>query len=123
MRAAGKVDVVIDPVGGDRMTDSLRSLKEGGRLVVVGFTAGSIPEVKVNRLLLNNVSVVGAGWGAYVLSKPALNAEIQREIDALTASGHVRPIVGARLPLERAAEALELIDGRRAVGKVVLEVR
>jgi NADPH:quinone reductase len=123
VRAAGKVDVVVDPVGGDRMTDSLRSLKEGGRLVVVGFTAGSIPEVKVNRLLLNNVSLVGAGWGAYVLSKPALNAEIQREIDGLIASGHVRPIVGARLPLERASEALELIDGRRAVGKVVLDVR
>jgi NADPH:quinone reductase len=121
--AAGKVDMVVDPVGGDRMTDSLRSLKEGGRLVVVGFTAGSIPEVKVNRLLLNNVSVVGAGWGAYVLSKPALNAEIQREIDKLIASGHVRPIVGARLPLERATEALEIIDSRRAVGKVVLDVR
>jgi NADPH2:quinone reductase len=123
VRAAGKVDIVIDPVGGDRLVDSLRCLKEAGRHVVVGFTAGSIPEVKVNRLLLNNVSIVGAGWGAYVLSKPALNAEIQREIDTLIASGHVRPIVGARLPLERAAEALELIDGRRAVGKVVLDVR
>ena len=122
MREAGRADLVIDPVGGDRMTDSLRSLKEEGRLVVVGFTGGSIPEVKVNRLLLNNVSVVGAGWGAYVLSKPALNAEIQGKIDELVASGHVRPIVGARLPLERAAEALELIDGRRALGKVVLEV-
>jgi NADPH2:quinone reductase len=104
------------------MTDSLRSLNEEGRLVVVGFTGGSIPEVKVNRLLLNNVSVVGAGWGAYVLSKPALNADIQGKIDELIASGHVRPIVGARLPLERAAEALVLIDGRRALGKVVLEL-
>ena len=102
-REAGRADLVIDPVGGDRMTDSLRSLKEEGRLVVVGFTGGSIPEVKVNRLLLNNLSVVGAGWGAYVLSKPALNAEIQAKIDELVASGHVRPIVGARLPLERAA--------------------
>ena len=121
--SGGGVDVVIDPVGGDRLVDSLRCLKEEGRLVVVGFTAGSIPEVKVNRLLLNNVSVVGAGWGAYVLSKPPMNAEIQAEIDKLIASGHVRPIVGACLPLERAAEALELIDGRRAVGKIVLEVR
>ena len=123
VREAGRVDLVIDPVGGDRMVDSLRCLREEGRLVVVGFTAGSIPEVKVNRLLLNNVSVVGAGWGAYTLSKPALNAEIQGKIDGLIDSGHVRPIVGARLPLERAAEALEIIDGRRAVGKVVLEVR
>src|SRR3954470_3715869 len=118
----GGADLIIDPVGGDRFTDSLRSLNEQGRLVVVGFTGGSIPEVKVNRLLLNNVSVVGAGWGAYVLPKPELNAEIQGKIDELIASGHVRPIVGARRPLEQAAEALELIDGRRALGKVVLEV-
>src|SRR3954464_7351616 len=117
VREAGRADLVIDPVGGDRMTDSLRSLKEEGRLVVVGFTGGSIPEVKVNRLLLNNVSVVGAGWGAYVLSKPALNADIQARIDELIASGHVRPIVGPSCELERAAEAPELIDSRRARGR------
>ena len=60
--SGGGVDIVVDPVGGDRFTDSLRSLREGGRLVVVGFTGGSIPEVRVNRLLLNNTEVVGAGW-------------------------------------------------------------
>ena len=118
----GGVDLVLDPVGGDRFTDSLRSLREEGRVVVVGFTGGSIPEVKVNRLLLNNTEVIGAGWGAYVMSKPKLNQEIGVEIDALIESGHVRPLVGARFPLERAAEALELIDGRRALGKVVLEL-
>ncbi len=61
---------MIDPVGGDRFTDSLRSLRECGRVVVVGFTEGSIPEVKVNRLLLNNTEVIGAGWGAYVMPSP-----------------------------------------------------
>ncbi len=66
----GGVDVVFDPVGGDRFTDSLRSLRAGGRLVVVGFAGGSIPEVKVNRLLLGNIDVVGAGWGAYALGPP-----------------------------------------------------
>ena len=66
----------IDPVGGDRFTDSLRSLREGGRLVVVGFTGGSIPEVRVNRLLLNNLEVVGAGWGAFVMGKRDVNREI-----------------------------------------------
>jgi NADPH:quinone reductase len=121
--SGGGVDVIVDPVGGDRFTDSLRSLGEGGRLVVVGFTGGSIPEVKVNRLLLNNVDVVGAGWGAYVLPKPQMFAEIGAGLDRLIASGHVRPIVGARFPLERAAEALNLIDGRGALGKVVLDVR
>jgi NADPH2:quinone reductase len=120
--SGGGVDVVLDPVGGERFTDSLRSLREGGRVVVVGFTEGSIPEVKVNRLLLRNTEVVGAGWGAYVLSKPQMNGEIAAALDGLIARGFVRPIVGARFPLERASEALELIDGRGATGKVVLDV-
>lgn len=119
----GGVDVVIDPVGGDRFTDSLRSLREGGRVVVVGFTGGSIPEVRVNRLLLNNVEVVGAGWGAFVMGKPDINAEIGAAVNDLVDKGFVRPIVGARFPFEQAAEALELIDNRGATGKVVLEVR
>src|SRR5215208_2204628 len=120
--SGGGVDVVLDPVGGDRFTDSLRSLGEGGRAVVVGFTGGSIPEVRVNRLLLNNLDVVGAGWGAYVLAKPEVNREIGEGVLALAERGFVAPIVGARFPLERAAEALELIDGRGALGKVVLDV-
>jgi NADPH2:quinone reductase len=121
--SGGGVDVVIDPVGGDRFTDSLRSLREGGRLVVVGFTGGSIPEVKVNRLLLNNAEVVGAGWGAYVMGKPQLNRDIGAALDPLIADGFVRPIVGERFALEDAASALAVIDDRRATGKVVLDVR
>jgi NADPH:quinone reductase len=120
--SGGGVDVVIDPVGGDRFTDSLRSLREGGRVVVVGFTGGSIPEVRVNRLLLNNTEVVGAGWGAFVFGKPDINREIGEAVNKLVDEGFVRPIVGARFPLEQAAEALELIDGRGATGKVVLEL-
>jgi NADPH:quinone reductase len=121
--SGGGVDVVVDPVGGDRFTDSLRSLAEGGRCVVLGFTGGSIPEVRVNRLLLNNLEVVGAGWGAYVMGKPEVNREIGEAVLRLVDDGSVRPIVGARFPLERASEALELLDGRGATGKVVLDVR
>jgi NADPH2:quinone reductase len=121
--SGGGVDLVIDPVGGDRFTDSLRSLAEGGRLVVVGFTGGSIPEVRVNRLLLNNTEVIGAGWGAYVLSKPDLNQEIGAALAELVEGGFVRPIVGASFTFERAADALALIDSRGATGKVVLDVR
>jgi NADPH:quinone reductase len=119
----GGVDVVLDPVGGDRFTDSLRSLRPDGRLVVVGFTGGAIPEVRVNRLLLGNVEVVGAGWGAYALARPELCREIGAALGRLIEQGFVRPIVGARFPLERAAEALQTIDERRATGKVVLDIQ
>jgi NADPH2:quinone reductase len=121
--SGGGVDMVLDPVGGDRFTDSLRSLREDGRLVVVGFTGGSIPEVKVNRLLLGNTDVVGAGWGAYVMGKPKLNREIGAIVTGMIEEGFIRPVVGERFPLDRAAEALKAIDERRATGKVVLDVR
>ena len=119
----GGVDVVLDPVGGDRFTDSLRALREDGRLIVVGFTGGSIPEVKVNRLLLNNTEVVGAGWGAYVMGKPQLNREVGAAIGRMVQEGFIRPVVGERFPLEQAGEALRALEERRATGKVVLEVR
>jgi NADPH2:quinone reductase len=121
--SGGGIDIVIDPVGGERFTDSIRSLREEGRVVVVGFTEGSIPEVRVNRLLLNNVEIIGAGWGAYVMAKPQVTREIGDVLDRLIAEGHVRPIVGARFPLEQTADALKLIDGRGATGKIVLSVR
>src|SRR5215218_1542527 len=102
--SGGGVDIVIDPVGGDRFTDSLRSLREEGRVVVIGFTGGSIPEVRVNRLLLNNTEVIGAGWGAFVMGKPDVNREIGEAVNRLVDEGHVRPIVGARFPLDQAAD-------------------
>jgi NADPH:quinone reductase len=119
----GGVDLVIDPVGGDRFTDSLRALGETGRVVVVGFTGGSIPEVRVNRLLLGNTEVIGAGWGAYAMPKPHFNREVGAAIDRLIERGYVCPLVGARFAFEDAASALNCIDARQATGKVVLDVR
>ena len=120
--SGGGVDVVLDPVGGDRFTDSLRSLREGGRVVVVGFTGGSIPEVRVNRLLLGNTEVVGAGWGAYVMSKPDVTREIGAEIAELIDRGFVRADRRGTLPARAGRRGAEAIDGREATGKVVLEV-
>lgn len=120
--SGGGVDVVLDPVGGDRFTDNLRCLRLDGRAVVVGFTAGSIPEVKVNRLLLNNIEVVGAGWGAYLASRPQIATEVGEALAAMIAEQAVKPIVGASLPLQEASEALKMLDQRMAVGKIVLTV-
>lgn len=116
------VDVVLDPVGGKGFTTHLRCLAEGGRLLVVGFAAGSIPEVKVNRLLLANTSVVGVAWGAYVATRPELTREIGETINAMAVRGEVRPVVSEVLNLEDAADALRLLDQRKATGKVVLRV-
>ena len=118
--AAGKVDLVVDPVGGDRFTDSLRCLADDGRLLVIGFTAGDIPTVKVNRLLLNNISVVGVGWGAYVMSRPGHIGTEWTALEPHLASGAIRPIVGPTFPLAEAAQALLTLDERRATGKVLL---
>jgi NADPH2:quinone reductase len=120
VKASGKVDLVVDPVGGDRFTDSLRSLREDGRLLVVGFTAGDIPEVKVNRLLLNNLSVVGVGWGAYALARQGHVAQEWAAIAPHLASGALTPPIGATFGLDDAASALAEIDERRATGKVLL---
>jgi NADPH2:quinone reductase len=116
----GGVDIVVDPVGGERFTDSLRSLKDDGRLLVIGFTAGDIPTVKVNRLLLNNVSVVGVGWGAYVLTRPGHIAKEWAALEPHLKSGAIQPVVGPTFPLAEAAQALLTLDERRATGKVLL---
>ncbi|MET0766023.1 MAG: NADPH:quinone oxidoreductase family protein [Aeromicrobium sp.] len=118
--AHGKVDIVVDPVGGDRFTDSLRCLDDDGRLLVIGFTAGDIPSVKVNRLLLNNISVVGVGWGAYVMKRPGHIATEWAALEPFLADGTMRPVVGPSFPLADAAQALLTLDERRATGKVLL---
>jgi NADPH2:quinone reductase len=117
------VDIVVDPVGGDRFTDSLRSLAPGGRLLVIGFTGGEIPTVKVNRLLLNNVDVVGVGWGAWTLSHPGALAEQWAAIERLLSSGQLPPPEPVVYPLDQAAAAVGSLENRSAKGKVVLRVR
>ncbi|MFB7876406.1 NADPH:quinone oxidoreductase family protein [Nocardia sp. NPDC056064] len=117
------VDIVLDPVGGDRFTDSVRSLAGGGRLLVVGFTAGEIPTVKVNRLLLKNVEVVGAAWGEWVMSHPTYLAEQWAEVEPLLASGAIPAPEPVLYPLDKTAEAVAALDERTATGKVVVRLR
>lgn len=117
------VDVVLDPVGGDRFTDSLRSLSTEGRVLVVGFAGGEIPTVKVNRLLLANTSVVGVAWGEYAFSHPGYVQEQWGRLLPHVESGAVAPLVGGTYPLDQAAIAVEELEARRATGNLVLELR
>lgn len=117
------VDIVMDPVGGDRFTDSLRSLAPAGRLLVVGFTGGEIPTVKVNRLLLNNVDVVGVGWGAWTMTHPGALAEQWEGLAALLKSGTLAIPQPDVYPISRAAEAVASLENRTARGKVVVRIR
>lgn len=115
-------DVVFDPVGGDRFDASLRALAPEGRLVVIGFTEGRIPSVQVNRILFRNVDIVGAGWGAFLALEPQFFASAEAALEPMIQQGAVAPIIGATLPLERAGDALRLIENREATGKIVLTI-
>lgn len=118
------VDVVMDVVGGDIFTDSLRVLCEGGRLLVVGFAAGQgIPEVKVNRLLLNNIDVRGVGWGAYAMARPGYMQRQWHNLMPMIESGVVKPPIGATYEFADFGQALVDLDERRMVGKGVVRVR
>jgi NADPH2:quinone reductase len=118
------VDIVLDVVGGDLFTDSLRCLAEQGRLLVVGFAAGQgIPEVKVNRLLLNNVDVRGVGWGAYAMTRQDFMQQQWAELVPMIESGVVKPPIGATYALEDFGRALVDMDERRTLGKSVVRVR
>jgi NADPH2:quinone reductase len=118
------VDIVLDVVGGDLFTDSLRCLAEQGRLLVVGFAAGQgIPEVKVNRLLLNNVDVRGVGWGAYAMTRQDFMQQQWRELVPMIESGAIVPPIGATYDLDGFGQALIDMADRKTLGKSVVRVK
>jgi NADPH2:quinone reductase len=113
-------DVVYDPVGGDVFDKSRKCIAFEGRLVVVGFTSGRIPEAPANHVLVKNYSVVGLHWGLYKKYEPAIFGQVHEELVKLVESGAVDPLVGAVRPLEEAPQALLQLASRDTVGKVVL---
>ena len=114
------VDIVVDPVGGDRMTDSLRSLAPEGRLLVLGFTAGDIPVVKVNRLLLGNTGVLGSASREFFEQQPAVVAELWARLTELRRTGALAEPPVRAYPFADARGALHAIADRQATGKIVL---
>ncbi len=113
-------DVIYDSVGGDVTDASLKCIAWNGRLLVIGFASGRIPEVKLNRVLLKNISLVGLHWGAHAMHEPARIDETFRALFGLYATGAIEPVIYRHYPLEALPEALAAIGSRQSYGKVVV---
>ncbi|MFP6862992.1 NADPH:quinone oxidoreductase family protein [Pseudomonas sp.] len=116
-------DVIYDPVGGDLFDGAIRSIAWNGRLLVVGFASGRIPELPVNLTLLKGAAVVGVFWGSFAQRQPQDNAANFQQLFAWHAEGKLKPLVSQTFPLAQAAEAINTLGQRKAVGKVVVQVR
>ncbi|KRB76157.1 NADPH-quinone reductase [Nocardioides sp. Root190] len=117
------VEVFVDMVGGDGFLDTVRSLRIGGRGVIVGFAGGSIPELKMNRLLLRNLTLTGITMDVMETEHPGTLERVRRGVQSLLDAGRLTPAIGGLFPMEQAADALASLDERGSVGKVVVTVR
>ena len=123
--AVGKrgVDVIIDPVGGDVFDAGLRVIAWSGRIVIVGFAEGRIPEIKAGHLLVKNIALLGLQYSSYRDRKPEQVQRVQRELFDWYVQGKIKPHVMGAWPLAQYREALETVRGRKVVGKVVIRMR
>jgi NADPH2:quinone reductase len=112
---------VFDPVGGAMSEAALRATAWNGRFLVIGFASGEIARIPLNLPLLKGASIVGVFWGDFVRREPAANGANVRDLMQALAAGRIRPLVSARYPLSRGAEALHAIAQRKATGKLVIE--
>ncbi len=113
-------DVIYDPVGGDATTQALRSIAWRGRLLIVGFASGQIPEIPANRLLLKGCEATGVFWGNFIQREPSVSRDNVERLFSMHARGALRPRVSRTFPLEQASDALECLQRREAIGKLVL---
>jgi NADPH2:quinone reductase len=113
-------DVIYDPVGGDVFDGSLKCIAWNGRLLVIGFASGRIPEVKLNRVLLKNIAIVGLHWGAHAIHEPERIGETFAALLELYRAGKIAPVVFRAYPLAELPAALEALGGRQTYGKVVV---
>ncbi len=118
------VDVIYDPVGGKLFEEAFRSIAWNGRMLVVGFAAGGeIPALPANLPLLKGAALIGVFWGAFAQRQPQDNAANFKQLFAWYAEGKLRPLVSQTFALEQAAEAIDTLGQRKAVGKLVVKVR
>lgn len=117
------VDIVLDPLGDRFFDDAIRALAPEGRVLVIGFAAGAIPQVRVNRLLHRNVSVAGVGWGAFLQVDPSLAAVSASTLNRLYEAGDLRPQIGMRVPFSELPTALEALGRGEIPGKAVAVIK
>ncbi len=122
VKALGGADVVYDPVGGNAWKAALRAANPEARLIPIGFASGEVPQIPANILLVKNLTVIGFYWGAYYRFRPEVLAESFRELIGWFEKGKITPHVSNVVPLAEAGRALELLESRRATGKVVVTV-
>ncbi len=119
-KSLGGVDVVYDPVGGDQFKAAFRACNPEARILTIGFASGDVPQIPANHLLVKNISVVGLYWGGYLKFRPEVVTQSLSQLFSWHAQGLIKPHISHTLPLENAAEALDLLRQRKSTGKVVV---
>ncbi len=117
------VDVIIDPVGGDLFETVFRSIAWNGRMLVIGFASGDIPSLPANLPLLKGAAVIGVFWGAFAQRQPQDNLRNFQQLFAWYVQGKLKPLVSQTFSLENTAAAISTLSARKAVGKLVIQVR
>ena len=118
--AGGGVDVVYDPIGGETTEQVLRSTNWNGRLLVVGFAAGDIPSIPLNLPLLKGNAILGVFWGRFTREEPKRHQSNLARIVEWAAEGKLEPLIQKRYPLDEAAQALQWVEDRKAIGRVIV---
>ncbi len=113
-------DIIYDPVGADIFDLSTKTIAPEGRLLVIGFAAGRIPTIQVNRILLKNISIVGVLWGGWVQSHPEYPAQAQKALEAMYLAGKIKPVVARTYTLDQGPQAMRDLADRKVIGKAVL---
>ena len=117
---SGGADVIYDPVGGDVFDESMRCINWCGRILTIGFTSGRWPTAPVNIVLIKSISVIGVRAGEIGRRDPALGARNRQTLAELAHGGHIDPYVCAEFPLERAVDAMRMLENRDVIGKCVV---
>ncbi len=116
----GGADVIYDPVGGDVFDESMRCVNWCGRILTIGFTSGRWPKAAVNLILIKSIAVIGVRAGEIGRRDPAVGESNRRALSELANGGHIDPHVCAAFPLERAVDAMRMLENREVVGKCVV---